>query len=437
MPAAGPGTNHAIIRSNLSGKVNRASESVSQMTSAISIDFSNPTIQANPWPVYEELRANDPVVWNGPAQGWLISRYADVVSLFTDPRMSSRRIDATFRVLPEDVQQDLQPLREVLGARMLLSDPPVHTRLKNLVMPAFSAKAAAGRRERIQELCDDFLDRVEGQPGFDVMADLATPLPSWVIADTLGVPMSDQADFTRWAASQVRVYDRPGTVHDRVEVMRKGQADMLEMKAYLEEVIVERRKSPADDLLTLLVQAEQDGDRLTTDELVVMCVALLIGGNNSTAHLIGNVALTLLRHPVAAEALRADPALIRTTVEEVLRFESPVQATSRVATEDFEFHGKTIRAGDNISLLIGSANRDPDQFPDADRFDQRRHPNRHLTFAHGPHFCVGSALARNTTQIAILSLIQRFPSLEMVDPVPAWAPGYSFRHLASLQVATA
>lgn len=405
------------------------------MTTAISIDFSDPAIQANPWPVYEDLRVNNPVFWNGPAQGWLISRYADVVALFTDPRMSSQRIDATFRVLPEDVQRELQPLRNVLGARMLLSDPPAHTCLKNLVMPAFSAKAAAGRRERIQELCDGFLDRLGGDGQFDVMADLATPLPSWVIADTLGVPMSDQADFTRWAASQVRVYDRPGTVNDRVAVMRQGQADMLEMKAYLEEVIAERREHPADDLLTLLVQAEQDGDRLTTDELVVMCVALLIGGNNSTAHLIGNVALTLLRHPEAMAALRDDPALIRSTVEEVLRYESPVQATSRVATEDFEFHGHAIRAGDNISLLIGSANRDPEQFPEADRFDQRRHPNRHLTFAHGPHFCVGSALARNTTQIAILSLVQRFASLEMPDSIPNWAPGYSFRHLATLPVA--
>lgn len=406
------------------------------MTTAIPIDFSDPAIQANPWPVYENLRTNSPVFWNGPAQGWLVSRYADVVALFTDPRMSSRRIDATFRVLPEDVQRELQPLRDVLGARMLLSDPPVHTRLKNLVMPAFSARAAAGRRERIQELCDGFLDRVAGQETFDIMADLATPLPSWVIADTLGVPMSEQADFTRWAASQVRVYDRPGTVNDRVAVMRQGQADMLEMKAYLEAVIADRRDRPADDLLTLLVQAEQDGDRLTTDELVVMCVALLIGGNNSTAHLIGNVALTLLRHPESLAALRDDPALIRSTVEEVLRYESPVQATSRVATEDFAFQGQQVHAGDNISLLIGSANRDPEQFPDADTFDQRRHPNRHLTFAHGPHFCVGSALARNTTQIAILSLVQRFANLEMLDATPNWAPGYSFRHLASLSVVT-
>jgi pimeloyl-[acyl-carrier protein] synthase len=404
------------------------------MTTSVSIDFSDPGLQAHPYPVYERLRDEEPVFWNGPAQGWLVSRYEDVVALFTDARMSSQRVDATFRVLPEDVQRELQPLREVLGNRMLLSDPPRHTRLKNLVMPAFSARAASGRRERIQELCDGFIDQVIERGKLDAMADLATPLPGWVIADTLGVPMSEQADFTRWAAGQVKVYDRPGTVNDRIAVMRQGQADMLEMKAYLEAVIEKRRDDPRDDLLTLLVQGEDGGDRLSNDELVVMCIALLIGGNNSTAHLIGNAILTLLRHPAALEALRSNPSLARQTVEEVLRYESPVQATSRVATEGFVLHGAQICAGDNISLLIGSANRDPRQFPDADSFIQDRHPNRHLTFAHGPHFCVGSALARNTAQIAVQTVVQRLHHLHMVDERPDWAPGFSFRHLKSLVV---
>jgi cytochrome P450 len=404
------------------------------MTVSVAIDFSDPVTQTNPYPIYERLRRDDPVFWNGPAQGWLISRYADVVTLFTDPRMSSQRVDATFRVLPEEVQQELQPLRHVLSNRMLLSDPPRHTRLKNLVMPAFSAKAAGGRRERIQALCDGFIDRGVACGEMDVMRDLATPLPSWVIADTLGVPMDEQADFTRWAADQVRVYDRPGTIHDRVAVMRQGQGSMLEMKAYLERVIAKRRREPREDLLTLLVQAEDGGDRLSTDELVVMCVALLIGGNNSTAHLIGNCILTLLRHPESLERLRAEPELARTTVEEVLRYESPVQATSRVATEDIELHGQHIRAGDNVSLLIGAANRDGAQFPDPATFDMTRHPNRHLTFAHGPHFCVGSALARNTAQVAVETVTRRLANLRLATDEVEWAPGFSFRHLRALPV---
>ena len=307
--------------------------------------------------------------------------------------MSSARTEAIFRVLPPDVQAEMAPLRHVLGSRMLLTDPPEHTRLKNLVMKAFSASATNTRRERITEICDELLDRVVERGELDVMRDLATQAPSWVIADLLGVPRDEQGTFARWAHDQVRVYDRPGTTHDRVAVMRQGQASMLEMKAYLEEIIAARRVEPRDDLITQLVQAEEQGDRLTTDEMVIMVVAILVGGNNSTAHAIGNAVLTLLRQPAAVEQLRADPGLIRTAFEEVLRFESPVQSTSRVASEALELHGQTLGARDNVHLLIGSANRDEAQFPDPTRYDPTRQPNRHLTFAHGPHFCLGTSVA--------------------------------------------
>ena len=175
------------------------------MATQVTIDFSDPAVQANPYPILEDLRENRPVFWNGNA--WLVTRHEDVVALFTDPRMSSQRIDATFAVLPEDVQKELQPLRDVLADRMLLSDPPKHTRLRTLVMKAFSAKAAAGRRDRIQMFCDRFLDQVVPRGEMDVMADFATPLPGWTIADTLGIPQDRQDDFTRWARDQVLIYD--------------------------------------------------------------------------------------------------------------------------------------------------------------------------------------------------------------------------------------
>ncbi|MEZ4570863.1 MAG: cytochrome P450 [Thermomicrobiales bacterium] len=401
------------------------------MAVQVKIDFSDPEVQANPYPIFEELRENDPVFWNGNA--WLVSRYEDCVSLFTDPRMSSQRIDATFAVLPEDVQKELQPLREVLGDRMLLSDPPKHTRLRTLVMKAFSAKAAAGRRDRIQMFTDRFLDQVVDRGEMDVMADFATPLPGWTIADTLGIPQDRQQDFTRWARDQVLIYDRLGA-GDRVTIMRQGQASMLEMKEYLEEVIDERRRNPKEDLLTELVQAEEAGDRLTMNEMVVMVVALLIGGNNSTAHLIGNSILTLIRHPDDMARLRAEPDLIRTAVEEVMRYESPVMTTSRIAMEDMELHGQQIKAGDNINLMIASANRDPRQFDDPDTYVINRRPNRHLTFAHGPHFCLGSALARNVSQIAVLTAIQRLDNLQLVSDEIEWARGFAFRHARTLPV---
>jgi cytochrome P450 len=403
------------------------------MTS-VSIDFSDPAVQADPYSIYAQLRAESPVVWNEVTQSWLVSRYDDITQLFNDPRMSSARTEAIFRVLPPEAQAELEPLRHVLGSRMLLTDPPEHTRLKNLVMKAFSASATNTRRDRIAEICDELMDRVVERGELDVMRDLATQAPSWVIADLLGVPRDEQGTFARWAHDQVRVYDRPGTTHDRVEVMRQGQASMLEMKAYLEEIIAARRAEPRADLITQLVQAEEQGDRLTTDEMVIMVVAILVGGNNSTAHAIGNAVLTLLRQPDAVEQLRADPGLIRTAFEEVLRFESPVQSTSRVASEPLELHGQTLGARDNVHLLIGSANRDESQFPDPTRYDPTRQPNRHLTFAHGPHFCLGTSVARATAQIAVGTLLRRCDGLELVSETPDWNPGFSFRSVKTLPV---
>ncbi|HEX5501575.1 MAG TPA: cytochrome P450 [Thermomicrobiales bacterium] len=396
------------------------------------IDFSDPAIQADPYPVYRQLRTERPVCWNG--QSWLVSRYDDVVGLLTDPRASSARTEAIYQALPPDVREELAPMRHVLGSRMLLSDPPRHTRLRGLVTQAFSAKMVEAKHPRIREIADALVARVAGRGALDVIADLATPLPGRVIADMLGVPAADQERFSRWSRDQVRVYDRPGTVHERVAIMRRGQASMLELRAYLEGVIAARRAAPRDDLVSTLVAAEEQGDRLSTDELVVMIIALLVGGNNSTAHLIGNAVLTLLRHPAALARLRAEPALVRPAIEEVLRFESPVQATSRVAREAIPLGGRTIAPGQGISLLFGAANRDPAQFADPDTFDLARQPNRHLTFAHGPHFCLGAALARAEAQAAVLALIARCPDLALATDRVEWLPGFSFRGLKALPV---
>lgn len=401
-------------------------------TTPITIDFTDPAIQANPYPTYEELRRERPVFWNGNA--WLVAKYDDVVSILTDDRMSSQRVDATFSVLPPEIQQELAPLRHILGERMLLSDPPKHTRLRKLVMQAFSAKAAQGRRDRIETFANMFIDKVIEQGEMDVMADYANRIPGYTVADVLGVPNDNQAQFAAWAEDQVRVYDRPGTHGDRVAVMRKGQESMLAMKAYVDEIIAERRLNPQDDLITELVQAEEDGDRLTNDEMVAMIVAVLVGGNNSTAHLIGNATLTLLRFPDVRQQLLDDPALIRPIIEEVMRWESPVQATSRVVKEDMEFSGHQFSQGDNVSILVASANRDEEKFDHADSFDFTRRPNRHLTFIVGPHYCLGSALARNIAQVSVLTLFERCKNMQLATDRLEWSPTFSFRHLERLPV---
>ncbi len=399
---------------------------------AATYDFSDPAVQVNPYPIYEQLRRESPVFWNGPY--WLLSRYDDIVTILNDPRISSARVEATFAVLPEDVQAELTPLRHVLGSRMLLSDPPRHTRLRTLMTKAFSARVTETKRERIEAICDTFLDRVIAQGSMDVMHDVAVPLPGWVIADMLGVPQEDQEDFTRWSRDQVRVYDRSGTMHERIPIMRQGQASMLEMKAYLEDVIAARRNAPRDDLITMMIEAEEAGDRLTTDEMVVMCIALLVGGNNSTAHLIGNAILTLARHPESLAHLRANPEVIRPAIEEVMRYDSPVQATSRVAREPIAIGGQTIEPGQNIYLLFGSANRDEAQFPEPERFDITRQPNRHLTFAHGPHFCIGAAVARAEAQTAVLTIARRCADLQLASDHVDWIEGFAFRGPKSLPV---
>ena len=400
---------------------------------SVAIDFSDPAIQADPYKIYAELRRENPVVWN--ERTWLVSRYSDITTLLSDPRMSSARTDQTFAVLPPEVREELTPMRSIMTSRMLLSDPPKHTRLKNIVNKAFTPRMIESRRERIQQICHMFLDRVAEQGRMDVMEDIASPLPGWAIADILGIPADEQGFFTRWARDQVRIYDRAGvSPADRVAVMRQGQRSMLEMREYLSGIIAARRLDPRDDLISELIQAEEQGDRLSEDELFAMCVALLVGGNNSTAHLIGNAVLTLIRHPEALAQVLANPELIRPTVEEVMRYESPVQATSRVIKEQMEFGGQTFEAGQGVVVLFGSGNRDPEQFAQPDRFDITRQPNRHLTFAHGPHFCLGAAIARTVTQVGILTTIQRCADLQLVDEKIEWLEGFAFRGPKTLEV---
>lgn len=395
-------------------------------------DFSDPTIQVDPYPHYQRLRNDAPVCWNG--RTWLISRYDDIVTLLNDPRMSSARTEQTFAVLPPDVQQELTPLRTILGSRMLLSDPPKHTRLKAIVNKAFSPRMIEGRRASIEHICHGFIDEVIDKGTMDVMADVATKLPGWAITDILGVPYEDQPRFTRWARDQVAIYDRAGLTQDRVGIMRQGQKSMLEMKAYLEVVIEQRRIDPRDDLISELVMAEEHGDRLSLDELFGMCVALLVGGNNSTSHLIGNAILTFAHQPEALAQLLADPSLIAPATEEVMRYDSPVQATSRVVKETMSFKGETFEAGQGIVVLFGSGNRDETQFANPTVFEMTRQPNRHLTFAHGPHFCLGVSIARTVSQIGILALLQRCANLKLVSERVEWLPGFAFRGPHTLPV---
>ncbi|MGH9173901.1 MAG: cytochrome P450, partial [Vicinamibacterales bacterium] len=309
--------------------------------------------------------------------------------------------------------------------------PPDHTRLRGLVAQAFSARMIESMRPRIQATVDELLDRVEPVGRLDIIADLANPLPGIVIAEMLGVPKEEQPRFKAWASDYARFL---GTLNTPNESRIAANRAVVEMSEYIREVAERRRVEPRDDLITALVQAEDQGERLTHDELVATCFLLLFAGNETTTNLIGNGILTLLRNPDAHRQLREHPEMIRTAIEELLRWESPVQFTDRLVIEDIEIGGQQIPAGQGVRTIIGAANRDPDQFENPETLDLSRRPNRHVGLAHGLHFCLGAPLARAEGQITINAVIQRFPHLALATDRVEWQANHVFRGLTALPV---
>jgi cytochrome P450 len=400
--------------------------------SVTTYDFFSVEQRVDPYPLFQRAREEDPVHWNG--YGWTLLRYADVMAALLDPRLAAARIDGGD--IPADMLSEYGPYFDSLRNMLLFADPPDHTRLRGLVTQAFSAKRIEGMRPAIQTLVDELLDAVAERGTFDVIADLANPLPGIVIAQLLGVPQHDQAQFKAWANDFAAAIDGSS---DELASMQLGLRTVHEMSAYLAEIAEQRRRAPQDDLITDLLAAQEVGTHLTHAELVATCLLLLFAGNETTTNLIGKVILTLLRYPDVWARLRADPTLIRTAVEELLRFESPVQGTSRVAREAFQIGGRRIEVGQQVSVLTGAANRDPAQFDAPDRLDLTRRPNRHLGFGHGIHFCLGAPLARAEGQIAINTVVQRCAALELCgnsDDI-RWRPLAAFRGLEALPVAFA
>ena len=375
----------------------------------------------NPYPVYQYLLAQAPVQWNDVLGAWTLARYADVVNTLTDARFSADRR----RPALDGEQLEAQAARS-----MLVSDPPDHTRLRALVQKAFTPRMVEQLRPRIIAVVGELLDRMAEQSGtVDVIGALAYPLPVVVIAELLGVPPEDRVKFHEWSGVVAASLDPlvPETVASRVAGAREA------LQAYLRGIIAERRAEPRADLISALVAVEEQGDVLSEPELVVMCMLLLIAGHETTVNLIGNGMLALLRHPEALAGLREDPALITSAVEELLRFDSPVQLTARVATEQLEIDGHAISQGDWVLALLGAANHDPAQFADPETLDLTRSPNNHVAFGRGIHFCLGAPLARMEGQIAIGALVRRFPNLALAGE-PVRRDQITLRGLSSLPV---
>jgi pimeloyl-[acyl-carrier protein] synthase len=393
-------------------------------------DFTfNPMAQEfveDPYPTYRRLREEDPV-HQSPLGFWVLTRYEDVVSSLRDARMVKEPIAAFVAA-----RFGLPAPPTGMGLSMLDRDPPDHTRLRGLVSKAFTPRVIEQLRPHIQGIVNRLLDKVEGEPGMDLIEQFAYPLPVIVICEMLGVPVADHERFKGWGLDIARGLDAILLPPDSPVAERSMHARHA-LAAYFRELIAERRAAPRDDMLSGLIAAEEAGDKLTEDELLATCILLLVAGHETTVNLIGNGTLALLRHPEQRKRLQEDPGLITTAVEELLRFDGPVQRTARIPSEDVTFGGKTIGKGEMVMPFIGAADRDPRQFPDPDRLDLGRTDNRHIAFGWGIHFCIGAPLARVEGQIAINTLLKRQPKLALAA-TPQHRQSLTLRGLTTLPV---
>jgi cytochrome P450 len=388
----------------------------------------DPEVLANPYPLYHRLRSEDPVHWDPYLHAWVVTRYADVVTVF-------QRFSANRTPTPEQLTalglSALTPLARVMVLQMLFLDPPAHTRVRGLASKAFTPRRVEVLRSHIQDITNSLLDAVQSKGRMEVIRDLAYPLPAIVTAEMLGVPTSDWEQLTAWSADFAQVL---GNFQHNPEHAPRVLRSLEEMIAYFRAAIRELREHSREGLVNTLMTAELDGDRLTEEEVIANTIVTMVGGQETTTNLIGNGILTLLRHPDQLEKLRVDLSLIPSAVEELLRYESPSQHTARLAPDDVVLGGKLIRKRQAVIAVMGAANHDPERFSDPDRLDICRQDNRHVAFAWAGHFCFGAPLARIEGQVAFETVLRRMPDLAL-EPAPVtWRENLGLRGLKALPV---
>jgi cytochrome P450 len=384
----------------------------------------DPETRQDPYRAYERLRREAPVYHSESWNGWLLTRYPDVLSSFRDPRLSSNRSAAYAGTMPAPVREKLAPLLQNLGAWAFLLDPPDHTRLRALINKAFAPRLIEGIRPRIETIVDRLLDQAEREGRMDLIGDFASSLPVIVIADILGVPEGDHFLLKPWSDALAAFM---GAGRPSMESAGQALQSVLEMERYFRAILAERRRAPREDLLSSLLSAEDQGQFLNEQELLSTCTMVLFGGHETTTNQIGTGVLSLLNNPDQLEALRDAPELAANAIEELLRYDSPVQRQGRIALQDLTIQGQQISKGDRVFLVLGAAHRDEAQFPDPDRLDIRRADVRHLAFGMGAHYCVGAALARIEAQVTITSLLRRFPRLSLASAKVDWLDNLTIR----------
>jgi unspecific monooxygenase len=397
----------------------------------VAFDMSDATFRCDPYPRYAELRESE-VLHRTPDGFWVLTRHADVLAAVRDHRLSSNPVHVTRP--PGSAREAALPYLGDMGIQLLLTaDPPDHTRLRRLANKAFTPRAVERLRPRVVEIVDQLLDGATADgSGFDVMAEVAEPLPVIVICELLGVPVEDQAQFKPWSSTVSRIID-PDVTPD---MFTDAVPAIMGFVQYFSGLIEERRAEPRDDLLSSLIAAEAEGDSLEQRELMAMIILLFIAGHETTTNLIGNGTLALLRNPDQLEALRGDPGLAVSGTEELLRFDPAAQLTVRTATEDLELHGIPLAKGESVVCGLAAGNRDPRAFDDPDTVDLARADNHHLAFSGGMHYCLGAPLARLEGQVTFTALAERYPDLRLATEDVTYRDHFILRGLTALPVTT-
>ena len=420
--------------------------------------LQQPDVRSNPYPFYKQLREQDPVHWDEEMEFWVLSRFDDIASLYTDDRFSrAQGLMRGFERLSKEDRQIAQPVYHSFSKTVFYADPPYHTHLRGLMNHAFTPRRVEQLRPYIQEIVDDLLDVAQVRGEMDIVQDLAYPVPVMVIAELLGLPASDRARFKGWSDDLFAIL---GTVrHKSQHLLERAAQSLSEMTEYVGRLSQARRENPQDDLLSALlastdeeyqsyhhdlpsqpptgelVHEPQAFSTLSQEELVANINILLSTGHETTTHLIGNGLLALLQHPEQKRKLHEHPALLPAAIEEVMRYDNPVQITYRSVLADAEINGKLIRKGELVNTIIGAANRDPLRYANPDSFDITRNEGRHLGFGLGIHFCIGAPLVRLEAEIAFETILRRFPNLQLATESLDWQEHPIFRGLRSLPVA--
>ena len=392
---------------------------------------SDPAFVADPYPAFARLRTEAPVAWDEATGQWVVARFADVNALLRDRRLGRSYLHVASH---EDFGRSeppawQAPFWESLGSQLIDREPPDHTRLRRLVSTAFTPRTVERMRPRIQAVVDGLVDRALAMGELDLIGDLIEELPVTVIADLLGVPEADRGSLRPWSADITLMFELATTEDDQRRAVRATEA----FTAYLRSIAAERRAHPGDDLLSELAAVAEAGDALTEDELVGTAILLLNAGHEASVNGAGNAWWTLFRHPDALVALRADPELVPTAIEELLRFDTPAPMFERWVLEDIEIAGQPIARGQELALLFASANRDPDAFDRAEELVLDRRPNPYLSFGAGIHYCLGAPLAKLEMDLLFRTMLARMPGLELVEE-PTWKPRFVLRGLEGLRV---